>query len=219
MDKMIYFIAFCTIFLLGSCNSSQSSSLDFITVFNIYKWSGRDKSALYEERYAQIMEFLDNYDSKETYSGIYSVPPPSHDIEAGLYRYVAKCSGVKYEHLGFEPLSDKHCGIAYYGQIEDSIDTDAFVYDGIMIYFQDTLSAKSFVDDAVKYGFKRADNNEWVSYIKENPTEDPHEDSLFIANISQQYGAGYYDSESVATYSVGVFGHKDKHVVTLSWCP
>ena len=219
MDKIVYFIAFCTIFLLGSCNSKQNVSLDFKTVFSVYKWTGRDKSVLNEERYAKIMDFLDNYDSEETYCGIYSVPPSSRDMESGLYRYVAKCSGVKFEHLAFKPLSDKHCGIAYYGQIEDSTDTEAPVYDGMMIYFQDTLSAKSFVDEAVKFGFKLVNNNEWISYTKKNPTEDPHEDSLFIANISQQYGASYYDSESVATYSVGISGHRNKNVVTLNWCP
>ncbi len=219
MDKIIYCIAFCTIFMLGSCNSNQNSSLDFMTIFNVYRWSGKDKSTLYEERYAKIMEFLDNYDSEETYSGIYSVPPPSRDLESGLYRYVAKCSGLKFDHLGFKPLSDKCCGIAYLGQIDSPEDTEASVYDYLKIYFQDTLSAKSFVDEAVKFGFKLVNNNEWISYTKKNPTEDPHEDSLFIANISQQYGASYYDSESVATYSVGVFGHKDKNVVVLSWCP
>lgn len=217
MDKVVYIIAFFTMFLLGSCNSSKNSSLDFMTVFSVYKWTGSDKSALYEERYAKIMDFLDNYDSDETYSGIYSVPPSNHDMESGLYRYVAKCSGVKFEHLAFKPLSDKHCGIAYYGQIEDSTDTDAPVYDGMMIYFQDTLSAKSFVDDAIKYGFKRINVNEWASYYKENPSEDPQRDSVTLA--SMQYSAYYYAPESVASYSVTVLSHEDKNVVSLTWCP
>ncbi len=190
-----------------------------MTVFSVYKWPGSDQSVLNEERYAKIMDFLDNYDSEETYSGIYSVPPSSHEMESGLYRYVAKCSGVKFENLDFTPLADKHCGIAYYGQIEDSTDTEAPVYDGMMIYFQDTLSAKSFVDDAIKYGFKHVDNNEWVSYIKKNPSEDLHADSVAIAIISQKYGASYYDSESVATYSIGISSHKDKNVVDITWCP
>ena len=105
----------------------------------------------------------------------------------------------------------------YYGQIEDSTDTDAPVYDGMMIYFQDTLSAKSFVDDAIKYGFKRINVNEWASYYKENPSEDPQRDSVTLA--SMQYSAYYYAPESVASYSVTVLSHEDKNVVSLTWCP
>lgn len=211
MGKIICFIAFCTIFLLGSCTSSKSCSLDFMTVFNVYKWTGSDH---YEDRYAKIMEFLDNYDSDETYTGIDSVKT---GIDSGLYRYVAKCSGLKFEHLNFKPLSDKHCGIAYYGQIETPDDADASIYDCIKIYFQDTLAARSFVDDAIKYGFKRINSKEWASYQKEYPSKDPIEDSIMV--VSLQYSACYFEEEYVATYSVGVLSHKDKHVVTLSWCP
>lgn len=217
MDKIVYFIAFCTIFLLGSCNSSQNSSLDFMTIFNVYRWSGKDKSTLYEERYAKIMEFLDNYDSEETYTGIDSMPLFSFDITPGLYRYIAKCSGTKFEHLNFKPLSDQRCGIAYLGQIDSPKDTEASLYDYLKIYFQDTLSAKSFVDEAVKFGFKRVSYDEWASYKKINPTENPQVDSILLE--AKRYAAYYYDPECVVSYSVGVFSHKDKNVVILSWCP
>ena len=50
-----------------------------------------------------------------------------------------------------------------------------------------------------------------------NPSKDSLEDSVMVTSL--QYSACFFDEEYVATYSVGVLSHEDKHVVALTWCP
>ena len=224
MDKIIYIIVLCAIFTLGSCTAPQYKPLDFMTVFNAYKWTGKRNSKKWigdyfeehkEERHARIMKLIDDYEAEDSYTGIDSVPQNLFDLGPLYYRYIAKCTGVKFEHLEFAQTSDNHYGIAYFGEIEDPKNEEASIDDKLMIYFPDSLSAIAFIEDAVKHGFERADYKGWAEYKKINPSDNHKADSLFLENF--KHAAGYNDRKHSAIYSFGIIPNKDKNIVRFSW--
>lgn len=192
--KVILIFALYTSLFLWGCNT-QSVNPNFSTVFEAYKRHGEEGK---DERYARVMSFLHDYNSKSLSTGIEYIANPDFTES---YGYIAFCYDADFKHLNFVPLSDKHRGIAYVYKV-DEYDPDYIMDDSLKIYFPNTLQAKGFMEDAINYGF------EYLNYKNSEDTD----------SVSHNK-ACYRDPNNMYVYSLRILSEIDSNVVILHYCP
>lgn len=199
---MKYFMAFLCTLWLSSCGCNHCECPDFATVFEAYKWLGDNRQ---DERNSKIMNFLHNYNAETMITGVEYVSDTNH---TETYNYIAFCNGANFKHLNFSPLSNNHSGIAYVNKVDEFCDDH--MQDSLKFYFQDSIQAKAFVNESIKYGF------EYVKY-ESYSFGDTYTDS--INRITTQYATCYSDLPNGYVYSLRILSEKDKNVVILHYCP
>lgn len=184
--------------LLYGCSIKK---MNFATVYGAYKWLGEDRQ---NERKSKIMNLFHEYKAKSVISGVEDISNPKF---TETYHYIAFCNEADFRKLNFIPLGNKHRGIAYITQFAVySNGLYNFIEDSLKIYFPNSLQARNWVEESLKYGFEYVDYNSYSF-------EETYIDS--ISKVKASCATYYYDSDYNAAYSIRVLSEKDNNVVIL----
>lgn len=197
-SKMINYFFLSMLFCMGSCTLQTKDTHSFITTFEAYRWIGGSEQKQ-DQRMHKIMELLHNYDAESMTTGVEYIPGSGYTRTCN---YIAFCTNSTFQHLNFIPIEKKHKGIAYICEVDEYF--DGIMNDSLKLFFPDSIQAKSFVEESLKYGFKRYGG----TYCDEIT------DSLY--KIATQY-ATYRPADTItfsSTY-VRVMSETDRNVVIM----